>query len=172
VTSWLSPPCRWRRDWGADAPRVQFITHVDAHPVPGRMSPRPRIRDRDPRNQNTSEGAYGARHRLNVDVRSHDNRIRGRSRFHRGGRRANSWRDERATVFSQLVSGRADIGVAFLVTGEVDAREGSRRCAPTIGRNSPTASPYCPIAIRERAHGGQSCLCIVFLTAAAPNGRY
>src|SRR5580693_5819740 len=39
-------------------------------------------------------------------------------------RHANSWRDEWATVLSQLLSGRADIGVAFLVIGEVNAREG------------------------------------------------
>ena len=37
-------------------------------------------------------------------------------------RHANSWRDEWAAVLSQLLSGRADIGVAFLVIGEVDAK--------------------------------------------------
>ena len=161
MTSWLSPPCRWRRDWGADAPRVQFRTHVDANPVPGRMSPRPRIRHRDPRNQNTSEGAYGARHRLNVDVRSHDNRMRGRSRFHRGGRRANSWRDERATVFSQLRSGRADIGVAFLVIREVNAREGSRRCAPTIGRELSYCQPVWPYRNSVSGPMGASHACVL-----------
>ena len=169
---WLSPPCRWRRDWGADAPHVQFITHVDANPVPGRMSPRPRIRHRDPRNQTPVKERHGARHRLIVDVRSHDNRIRGRSRFHRGGRHANSWRDERGDGIFAAAFRPGRIGVAFLVIGEVDAREGPVGALRLLVGNSPTASRYGPIAIRERAHAGQSCLCIVFLTAAAPNGRY
>src|ERR1700746_59662 len=39
-------------------------------------------------------------------------------------RHANSWHGERSTMLSQLLPGRADIGIAFLIIGEVGAREG------------------------------------------------